>query len=80
MDNRYHSYGCPALMQDGRFITNYTDSRIFEQNIRKINNIESAHDYRTFLQENAETLMNREREVMIQVNSCQVNGECKELS
>ena len=52
MDNRYYNYKCPPLMQDARFITNYTRSRIFEQKIRGVNNIESAQDYKIFLQTN----------------------------
>lgn len=75
-DNRYYNYGCPALMQDGRFITNYQESRVFEQTIRNINKIESAQEYRHFLQNNAETIISRERQFMESANTCPVNGKC----
>jgi hypothetical protein len=76
MDNRYHTYGCPELMQDGRFLTNFTPKRTFEQMIRKVNNIESSADYRMFLQRNGETIMNRETEYFVKNNTCDVNGQC----
>lgn len=79
MDNRYFNHGCPALMQDARFITNYTRGRVFDQFIRSTNNIESVHDYRTFLQSNADTIMTREREYAEKQNTCSLNGECAEL-
>lgn len=80
MDNRYFKHGCPPLMQDARFITNYMESRIFEQNIRSINKIDSAQDYRHFLQSNGDTIANRERAYQQQVNTCAVNGNCVPLS
>jgi hypothetical protein len=76
MDNRYFIHGCPALMQDGRFITNYTRNRVFNQFIREVNNIESSHEFRHFLQNNAETLINRERDYVNKMNTCNVNGQC----
>ena len=79
MDNRYVKYGCPALMQDGRFITNYLPNRTIEQYIRAINNVDSAQDYRLFLQQNGDVIMNREREYMLKQNTCQVNGICSGL-
>jgi hypothetical protein len=80
MDNRYFKNGCPALMQDARFITNYTESRIFEQFIRKTNNIGSAQDYKRFLQDNADTIMQREREYLETNNKCNVDGKCVGIS
>jgi hypothetical protein len=55
-DNRYFSYNCPALMQDGRFITNYTQRRTFDQYIRSMNKIDTAQDYKYFLQMNGDNL------------------------
>ena len=80
MDNRYSAYDCPALMQDGRFITNYLDSRVFDQFIRLSNKLESVHDYRFFLQNNAETIMNREREHLDKINRCPVDGRAVPLN
>jgi hypothetical protein len=80
MDNRYFKDGCPPLMSDGRFITNYVESRVFEQQIRAINKLESAQDYKHFLQSNSETIMERERNYQLQNNTCSVNGACVPLS
>ena len=76
MDNRYYKYGCPELMQDGRFLTNYMPKRTFDQIIRNVNNIEGSADYRIFLQSNTETIMAREREYLQQTRTCGVNGQC----
>ena len=37
MDNRYYNYGCPAIMHDGRFITNYVRGRVVDQIIKHLN-------------------------------------------
>ena len=76
MDNLYFNYGCPPLMSDGRFITNYTGKRTIEQYIRNINNINSIHDYKKFLQSNANIIMNRERNHLLKINSCKIHGKC----
>ena len=80
MDNRYWSNGCPALMQDGRFITNYVRTNIIDQVLREMNSIKSSSDYRLFLQKNGDTIMNNERNNLIKNNSCDVNGKCVKLS
>ncbi len=76
MDNRYYKNSCPALMQDGRFITNFIPKRSFEQFIRNVNNINTSAEYRQFLQNNGETIMNKEREHIEKTNTCGVNGMC----
>lgn len=80
MDNRYFSYGCPALMQDARFITNYYPKRTFEQHIRHVNNIDSAQDYKLFLQQNGDTIMNKERAFISKINTCEIHGKCIPMS
>ena len=75
MDNRYFNNGCPPLMQDARFITNYFDKRILDQQIKSINNINDAYIYKQFLQDNAETIMDNERKVIMQLNTCSIS--CK---
>lgn len=77
MDNRYFQNSCPPLMQDARFITNYVESRIFEQNIRLTNNLKTAYDYKNFLQNNAEEIMMREKEYMIKNNTCSTDCSVK---
>ncbi len=79
MDNRYFNYGCPPLMHDGRFLTNYTPRRTHEQMIRQLNNIASSADYRSFLQENSETIRKRENEWLIKNNTCNVDGQCVKM-
>ena len=80
MDNRYFKNGCPPLMQDGRFVTNYLDSRVFDQYIRNVNKIGSAHEYKRFLQVHGDTIINRERAYQEKINTCSVHGKCVPLS
>ena len=80
MDNRYFNYKCPPLMQDARFITNYTKNSTFEQFIRNINQIESAQEYKQFLQQYGDTIINRERAYLDSINTCAVQGKCVPLN
>ena len=79
MDNRYFNYGCPALMQDGRFLTNYVRARIFDHSIRNINSINSAQDFKVFLQKNGDTILNNERAKLNELYTCPVDGKCVPL-
>lgn len=76
MDNRYHNYGCPPLMNDGRFISSYIRSSTYDQYIRNMNNIESAHDYRHYLQNNSNEILNRTKTYLRKHNTCAVEGRC----
>ena len=80
MDNRYFNYGCPAINSDARNLTNYYPHRTFNQFIRKTNNLESAQDYRHFLQNNGSTIMQNEMNYFLDNNTCSVNGECKPIN
>jgi hypothetical protein len=60
-------------MQDGRFITNYTGNRIYEQHIRIINKLDSIYDYKHFLQNNADELMKKQRQFANRNNTCSIN-------
>jgi len=73
MNNRYGNYGCPALMSDGRFITNYTNNTVLNQEIRNINKINSTHEYRSFLQKNTEKILKRKTEILLKENTCEYN-------
>ena len=77
MDNRYFNNKCPAIMQDARFITNYLNRLILDQQIKNINNITDIYMYKQFLQDNAENIMNNERKYLMQSNMCLVN--CKTI-
>lgn len=80
MDNRYFKYGCPALMQDGRFLTNYVRGREIDQNIRNLNKIDSVQEFKLFLQQNGDDLLNRERAQLHELYTCDVSGKCVVLS
>jgi hypothetical protein len=73
MDNRYFNNGCPPLMQDGRFITNYSFKRILDQEIRSINKINNSYDYKHFLQTYGNQIMDKERNILQQLNTCSVS-------
>lgn len=80
MDSRHWKQGCPALMSDGRFVTNYMDNDVFNQTIKKMNKIGNSHEYREFLQKNAETIIKRETESFLKKCSCNTEGKCVPLS
>ena len=79
MDNRYHKQGCPPLMSDGRFLTNYVDSDVMNQYIRHANKIKSANDFRKFLQKNGEEIINNKIKFLFKKNTCSVNGKCVDI-
>jgi hypothetical protein len=79
-DNRYFSYNCPALMHDGRFITNHTRQRTVDQYIRDMNKIVSAQDYKNFLQKNGDDIINKERLYNQDNNLCKIDGKCVPIS
>jgi hypothetical protein len=79
LDNRYYNYGCPAIMKDGRFITSYVNRRQFDQSIRLVNKINSAQDFKNFLQNNGDTILNNQRAILQKVYTCGVSGKCVSL-
>ena len=70
MDNRYFKVNCPALMMDGRFITDYTKNSIREQELRKHYKLCTSYDYKMFLQQNATKILNNEYKKYIFNNIC----------
>jgi hypothetical protein len=80
MDNRYHNCKCPPLMNDGRFISSYVRGRIVDQYIRNINNINSAHEYKLFLQDNTDVILNNLNNSLKNNNICIVNNNCNTIS
>ena len=79
MDNRYWKKGCPALMSDGRLLTNYDRVRRLDQYIKTINEIDSAQEYKYFLQKNGDTIINNERDYINKITTCLSNTSCKLL-
>lgn len=80
MDNRYHKYNCPPLMNDGRFLTSYVRSRVFDQYIRNINGVQSAQEYRHFLQNNGDQILNNLKGHLRENNTCKIEGKCLPMS
>ena len=79
MDNRYYKYGCPPLMSDARFITSWVDSDVVNQYIRHVNKITSSNDFRMFLQQNGDQIINKERAYVVKKNTCNIDGKCASL-
>jgi len=65
--------GCPPVMEDGRLFTDYRMSHRREQYNKSINGIVRDDEYRLFLQNNAENIMDKEWEYNRANNSCFVN-------
>ncbi len=61
---------CPARMSDGRHFTDYRPNCSLDGNIRTQNNIHSSFEFRSFLQENANKLMELNRSSAINNNGC----------
>jgi hypothetical protein len=80
MDNRYYNYNCPPLMNDGRFINSYVRSSTFDQYVKNVNNIKTANEYRHYLQNNGNEIMNNIKAYLRQNNTCSVEGKCLPMS
>jgi hypothetical protein len=80
MDNRYYKYNCPPLMNDGRFLTSYVRSRVFDQYVRNINNVQSSQEYRHFLQNNGDQILNNLKGYLRESNTCKIEGKCLPMS
>lgn len=76
--NVYYKDGCPALMSDGRFMTNHHSSNELTEQLRKSNSMDDHNRFRNFLQNNAEELINAERDYMMKNNSCTVSTACSQ--
>lgn len=71
MDNYFQK--CPAMMEDGKFLSDYKSSNVRELGTRKDNNINTNNDYRQFLQNNTVKLMDNIWNKMKE-NTCIENG------
>ena len=78
MDNCFHKCGCPALMSDGRLVTNYLNSDVFNHFIAKSNKKHTSNEYRAFLQKNGNKLINNERKFFTNknVHGSNKKGKC----
>jgi hypothetical protein len=67
-------------MNDGRFISNYIRSSTFDQYIRTVNNINTAAEFRNYLQNNGDDIINNLKSYIRENNTCGVNGKCLPMS
>lgn len=74
MNNGFEN--CPALMSNGSFVTNWFSNGDFNNLIIKANGIKTSHQYRAFLQKNAETLMNKEATKVKTNYACDTKDVC----
>lgn len=70
MDNFFT--GCPAKMNDSRFLTDYRTSNTREQYLKSINNISRNDEYRSFLQQNGGVIMDAEWDFLKVSNTCKI--------
>ena len=77
-NNVYYKDGCPAIMSDGRFITNYNSSNELTEAMRRLNGIRSPNQFRTFMQNNGKLFMDAERAYMLKQNTCKPTTACSE--
>jgi hypothetical protein len=75
MNNRYWKQDCPALMNDAR-LTNHHRTKKLDQYIKNINNLETSHEYRYFLQKNGHIIFNNERAALEKSTTCTSNVMC----
>lgn len=73
-DNKY--YFCPPLMSDGRHITNYVQNSVMNEYVKHKYGIIDNNVYRTFLQQNADRIMNNERTFLENNFNCSVPVKC----
>jgi hypothetical protein len=66
-------FDCPPMMADGRNFTDYRSNRYVNQLVAQNNNVQSSNQYRKFLMNNAEGLMELSHKYLYQKNGC---NEC----
>jgi hypothetical protein len=64
---------CPARMDDARHFTDYRPSNFINDLIRSDNNISNSLQFRQFLQQNGNALMEKNRQIACLTNCC---GPC----
>lgn len=77
-NNQYWNNGCPALMSDGRFISNWRPSTEITNEIGMMNGLSNSNQLRLFMQENGLNLMKEQRAFLIQTNTCAPATACSQ--
>jgi hypothetical protein len=72
-DNFYRN--CPPMMSDGRLFTDYRADIRTNEYIKYVNGIGRDDEYRIFLQENGEEILDKQWDVTRKNKSCW-NNEC----
>lgn len=75
-NNIHYKEGCPALMSDGRFMTNYISSNEITNKLAELNNIKGSKNIRDFIQSNGTKLIDLERKKLLLNNSCKPKISC----
>ncbi len=75
-DNKH--FGCPPRVSDGRIFTDWRPECHVNDLIKADNNISNSFQYRQFLQQNGETLMDRNRNLACTVACCLPCSETQE--
>ena len=68
-NNKY--FDCPARMDDGRTFTDYRSSSQVDDMIRYSNNVMSSYEYRQFLINNADNIMNINNQYIFDKVGCE---------
>ena len=71
MDNYFQK--CPAMMEDGKIYTDYSDSVVRDSKIKQDNKLIDHNEYREFLQTNAKFLIDSTWSAM-KKTECHENG------
>lgn len=77
-NNVYYKDGCPALMSDGRFVTNYNSSNELTENMRKLNGFNNSNRFRNFMQASGDLFMKAERNHIVKENTCAPSVACSQ--
>lgn len=77
-NNVYFKTGCPAIMNDARFLTNYNSANELTEQMRRVNGFKSANQFRTFMQNNGNLFMNADRNFQLYNNTCAPAVACSE--
>lgn len=71
MNNSYVNRDCPPLMSDGRLVTDYRPSCELHSSIRYQNGLCDSNQFRQFMINNAERMMEINRQHWIKLRGCE---------
>jgi hypothetical protein len=74
MDNYFQ--GCPPMMNDGRFMTDYRSSQVREEYFKFKNCLSTENQSRTLRIDNADKIMDDEWDYLIENKSCFPQKNC----